>query len=1008
MAQYETNGEAKRALSLLDLASSSTTRAQPKIGASLLKAQIEPDPRDATARHRLARSRREAAKSPLVKALTDVGPSHDGAYDPDSPLARARDEEPAAPAAGLGLRSLLRDRLFGRDKPHEVATDATTSATEPAPRREQTIESVPSPASPPPRPREPGAGEASPYPAMQAPRDPAGWRPLIDPVKVISGIVNSKLLIASLTVAAALLGVVVALSTPKKYESVAEMLVDPRDLRITDRDITTTGLPSDATLAIVENQVRVLTSGTVLNKVVDELNLTGDPEFNGEAETSLLMTLSNWRALFARGDGDDGGARKRAMTIDNLARSLNVERGGKTFVVSVGVTTESPDKSALIANTMTRVFLETYGRFQSDTAGRAADELTSRLDELRREVEEAERKVETFKAENDLIGSQGRLISEDDIVSLNTQLSLARARTLELNAKAASARAATAEAAVSGAVPEELTSNLMTELRSQYAALKSEADRLSARLGPRHPQRQAIDAQLEGARGQIEGELRRIVASIQVELRRAVQLEQELASRLAQLKVGQGGVNADLVTLRELERGATAKRAVYESFLLRAKETGEQRDINAANISVISQAFPPIVSVGPSRAITVLTFMIAGFAAGVGIGGARGAWRSLRDDSRTRSRWDEFGSADDPAPEPVGGGPEDGPRGGRPERGADDDAFVRQVAARVRATPMTERAQTSREDEATNMKSSGWLDAFRRKLRQDETAAAPAAVPTAAQPAVQPAAAYHPQPAAAGHQPQGTMAPGAWLPLHPFEGQSPVPAWQAIAVQPPMPQAPAYPPQATAHPQQAPVYPQAAQTYGQTVREPAQPMTTFQPAPVGHAQPAPSFQQQSPAYPAAPAPYPQQTALHPQATYVEQPVAYAPQVPQPASAVFAVPQPQGPVAAPAYAAPQPLTAVLGYPAQPVYPYPAHAPVQQAHLMTQQPFPPVYTYAPPQPPFPMVRPAPSPRWDDLAPGAFDRRDHRQSARTVEELRHDLREFREAVLDLAESRGRRRYA
>ena len=94
-----------------------------------------------------------------------------------------------------------------------------------------------------------------------------------------------------------------------------------------------------------------------------------------------------------------------------------------------------------------------------------------------------------------------------------------------------------------------------------------------------------------GAREQIANELRRIVASVQTDLKRAVQQEQDLAARLAQLKVRSGDVNVDLVTLRELEREAAAKRAVYEGYLLRAKETGEQRDINTANMSVISQAY---------------------------------------------------------------------------------------------------------------------------------------------------------------------------------------------------------------------------------------------------------------------------------------------------------------------------------------------------------------------------------------------------------------------------------
>ncbi|TIX78630.1 MAG: succinoglycan biosynthesis protein exop, partial [Mesorhizobium sp.] len=310
-----------------------------------------------------------------------------------------------------------------------------------------------------------------------------------------------------------------------------------------------------------------LTSGTVLNKVVDKLNLVNDPEFNGQGSDGLgVMTLI--RSILSRHDGpgaDEG--RRRALAVANLAESLSVERGGKTFVISVSATTQDGEKSALIANTMTDVFLQTFGQIQSDTAGRATNELTGRLDELRKGVEVAERKVEDFRAAHDLVDAQGHLISDDEMLKLNQQLAIARARTLELNARAASARSIDVNSVLSGTLPEEINSNTMSELRSQYATLKQEADRAAIRFGPRHPELQALNAQLAGSRERIAAELRRIASSLQVDLRRAVQLEQDLASRLAQLKVRSGDVNSDLVTLRELEREAAAKRSVYEQYL---------------------------------------------------------------------------------------------------------------------------------------------------------------------------------------------------------------------------------------------------------------------------------------------------------------------------------------------------------------------------------------------------------------------------------------------------------
>ncbi|MFU0503925.1 GumC family protein [Pseudaminobacter sp. NGMCC 1.201702] len=466
--------------------------------------------------------------------------------------------------------------------------------------------------------------------------DDRQWKPLIDPMKVIGGIVASRKLILLTTVLGAALGVAIALSTPKTFEAATELLIDPRELKLVERDLTQAGFSNEATLAIVENQVRVITSGTVLNKVVEQLKLDEDPEFNGQAGGGFSL-----RSLLTGSEsGDDDPAIRRTLAIEHLAESLTVERGGKTFIVVIAVKTQNAEKSALIANTMADVFLQTYGELQSDTAGRATDELTSRLDELRAGVEKAEREVEAFKTENDLIDAQGRLITDEQILKLNEQLSVARARTMELNAKAASTKTANLDSVLGGALPEELASSTITELRSQYAALKSETDRLAVRLGPRHPQRQAVEAQLAGAREQIGGELRRIVASVQTELKRAVQLEQELASRLAQLKVRQGDVSSELVTLRELEREAAAKRAVYEAFLLRARETGEQKDINTANMSVISVAYPPLQANGPSRSSIAMLGTILGFLAGVGLGGMRGAYESLRDtaDERRRKR----------------------------------------------------------------------------------------------------------------------------------------------------------------------------------------------------------------------------------------------------------------------------------------------------------------------------------------------------------------------------------
>jgi len=871
---FDTENRDDRKRSLLAFASGDGVSGKvTRPGSLLAMAASEPPQGDPVERHRVARAQRESRRAAPVPVSAET------------PGTR-----PAETVTDTGTTWHIADLVPGwmsrlaQSRQHQLSSTAATPDTAGQDRRtgsrRQDDETV--------------RGDRDDFAHAGDDGDDQQWKPLIDPMKVLGGIAGSKMLIVATTILGALLGVAIALSTPKTYEAATELLIDPRDLKIVDRDLTQAGFSNEATLAIVENQVRVITSGTVLNKVVDRLNLESDPEFNGQGGSGPLSFI---RSLLSRGgdDADDPG-RRRALAVGNLAKSLSVERGGKTFVVVIDVKTQDGEKSALIANTMADVFLKTYGELQSDTAGRATDELTARLDELRKGVEDAERKVEAFKAENDLIDAQGRLITDDEIVKLNEQLSIARARTLELNAKAASTRGVSVDSVLGGVLPEEMASASMTELRSQYSTLKGEADRLAVKLGPRHPQRQAVEGQLAGARDQIAAELRRIVSSVQTELKRAVQLEQELSSRLAQLKVRQGNVSSELVTLRELERDATAKRAVYESFLLRARETGEQKDINTANMSVISVAHAPLQANGPSRTTIALTGTILGFLAGIGLGGMRGAYDSLRDTADERRRRRNPRKSRSPLPDVL---PAD--------RTADP---VSRPYAPAVETPAVAEPAFARE-------SAAWARPSEEAASQPSSATQRPSYPET-DPMQYPAAGYPPY-----YARQPAQAPAAYPPAS--APAAPAPAFD----QPPYPQ-PGYPQQPIAQPYAAP--------YEQPPMPPL-------PQPMMH----------------APAPYPQAPGqmyqpLHPQ---------------MPSQAYYPYPQPQQ---APAYAGQTP------FPAQPGTP-PAY------QLMPQASQPP----AAPQPSAPAGQQMPA----------------ASAHAPIEEIRASLRDFREAVEELAQSRARRRY-
>lgn len=467
------------------------------------------------------------------------------------------------------------------------------------------------------------------YPQDRYPDDRYnGDRPLIDITVLLGSVWRFRRLIVATTVLGAVAGVVIALSTPKRYYAENRIFVDPREVRLTDDDLRNQLLSTEAMIAMTDSQVEILSSNNVLSKVVDKLNLTRDPEFNGSANAGgLAGGIALIRQLIS---GTESNEAAENEAINAVREALAVSRDPKTFVINVGVVTRDAEKSALLANTVVDTYLSSEDAAQSGLMERTSEAIDSRLESLRADLNAAERAVENFRAENDLVGVGGELIDDKQVVALSQQLANARAQKVAVRVKAENLAKADVRDIIDGAFPEEFLSANLVELRKQFAQTKANTDSLASRLGPRHPQYMAASSSLESTRGQIRAELRRIVASSQAELQRAVETEQELASQLAVAKTKSLDNSEELVTLRELERKAAATRQIYEGFLKRSRETSERGNLNTQNVRVISSAEPPTRSYGPSRKVMAIGGMVLGFLAGLAIAIAFGLFGIVR------------------------------------------------------------------------------------------------------------------------------------------------------------------------------------------------------------------------------------------------------------------------------------------------------------------------------------------------------------------------------------------
>ena len=433
----------------------------------------------------------------------------------------------------------------------------------------------------------------------------------IDLHRIWSVLWRGKTTILWTTAASLLLAVLVVLVVPHRFTAATQILIDPTDLHAVGNEPNPANQTNDAAVLLVESQVRVLGSDSVLRRVVSAESLDRNQEFVGPS-WSLRGLLGSFVLGAARPADPTLGA------LNALKRKVQVKRAERTYVVDVSVTSKDPDKAARLANAIAQAYLAEQTDVRSDAARQISQSLSARLNELKDRVREAEDRVETFKARNNILGASGQLVSEQQLSELNNQLGVAHARTAAAKARLDQVERLQLSKDETGAFPEAVQSQTVAALRSHYAeVMRREAEQMTS-LGQRHPA--VIEIQAEAARlhKMIEDEVHRLALSARSEYESARANEAALATSLETLKNRAVTTNEAMVT--QLERDVQASRAVYESFLVRARETGEQERLDTKNIRVISRAEPPQGrSFPPSNFLLAVGALLIGVGAGSAI-----------------------------------------------------------------------------------------------------------------------------------------------------------------------------------------------------------------------------------------------------------------------------------------------------------------------------------------------------------------------------------------------------
>ncbi|MEM9751661.1 MAG: polysaccharide biosynthesis tyrosine autokinase, partial [Pseudomonadota bacterium] len=408
----------------------------------------------------------------------------------------------------------------------------------------------------------------------------------------------------------------------------AEVLIESREKNVLDVSSVLSNLSVSSD--VVDTEVEVVRSRQLMARVVKDLDLTKDPEFNLELEEEGLIDRFNPISLLrdaVKGEDDEDtlteeqkAAAEFDGVVDELLKATSVMRNGLTFVIQISVKSEDRFKAAEIANAIANSYLIDQMEAKFDATQRANDWLSVRLAELREQLRIAENAVELYRAENDLRQQEGVSLNEQQLGQLNAQLALSRADRAEKQAGLRNIEGLLRNGRGVDDVAEVLNSTVISRLREQEAVVVRKRAEFASRYGARHPEMIKVGRELSDLENQIKAEVNRIVNGLRNEVDAAAERERSLKRSIEQLKAGAAEDDRSRVRLRELEREAEANSALYESFLNRFKETTEQEGLQEADARIISKATPPIRPTFPNTKLNVAGALV--FSALLGLGAA--------------------------------------------------------------------------------------------------------------------------------------------------------------------------------------------------------------------------------------------------------------------------------------------------------------------------------------------------------------------------------------------------
>ncbi|MEJ2030263.1 MAG: Wzz/FepE/Etk N-terminal domain-containing protein [Maritimibacter sp.] len=394
--------------------------------------------------------------------------------------------------------------------------------------------------------------------------------------------------------------------TTPLYTATTMILIDPAQKDLLQPS-DSGNLNSSLASSLIESEVEILKSDTVMLALIDNMNLTSDPEFG----PSLSLKDKVKQVLGFDPEENDGAALLRG-TLTRVRDAVSVRRKGLTNIITASFTSADPDRAAELANALAAAYVHLQVEAKSNSFLDAKSVLERQLASAQAALASSDASLSDYIDNN--LDRLERESGSSTISALRQQLE--RANRERVSAKF---------------VADQVDSALASQdWDSLVATLQNDA------INALDNQRQALANRLEQAEAgtseavNLRAGLARIEAQIATEGEAALAgLRSNVANYTSSADTLHEDIRRELLggnlspeTLSELyvlQQESTIAQRQYDNLLNRMHDLEAQALAQISNARVVSQAIAPGSASSPKSKLVLAMALVASLGLGLAL-----------------------------------------------------------------------------------------------------------------------------------------------------------------------------------------------------------------------------------------------------------------------------------------------------------------------------------------------------------------------------------------------------